>query len=254
MIMNDVATVFTGSDLPILTKTPHGIPTAVSDNGICIFLEALVSISPRADILRRIHVIPGYIQRESRRYDSVRDPTFGANISLDNLEFETRVGALDGEDPDQDEPPEVGNMTPLVGEPGDAGQLVFFYRVATSRDSTIVFPGWVTDIVLKNTGRIFCERARCEKEIDTSVTLRITKRGWKLPTKSSRHPFFYDWKHTRNSEVARIVALATLRLGGLEGIRMRRDECINCCLLACTTWRAYAKENGLPAGKSFHII
>lgn len=81
--LDDLMKIFTGGgvyDLPLNTWDTFKIRTAISQNGICLFIEGLVSLTAGAEKLRWIHVMPGHISRAPRsllqdatprQYDSV---------------------------------------------------------------------------------------------------------------------------------------------------------------------------------------
>lgn len=79
--LNDISVIFDGQSTPFL-DADGSQPTAFSRNGICYFIEALQHLSSKADIVHRVHILPGHIQHGDRRYDTIQDgESWFSNIS-----------------------------------------------------------------------------------------------------------------------------------------------------------------------------
>lgn len=221
------------ADLPAKPRS------AVCASGICVFIEGMISMSTRADLLRRIHVIPGRIGRSNpaslssvpREYDSVLDVIKWPKSTLQSLQIEppsradSVLGESEGEmelESRQELPTQHGNhrldltdlkMTAEVAESGDAGEITFFYRISTADGDIIVPPGKVTMGVLRYTGLIACDRSRCSTGPSDLTKLYTVKAGWHLDDSKADEmdlpmTMCLDWGYVRNSEIGRLAAFA----------------------------------------------
>ncbi|KAM0467924.1 hypothetical protein ACHAP7_011431 [Fusarium lateritium] len=98
-LVEEVLFLFTGASFEGGYHIPTGVHSksriAACGSGICVFIHGMVSISTRADLLRRIHVIPGRIGRKSSRnpdavcrdYDSILDISNWLKPTVDRLRF-----------------------------------------------------------------------------------------------------------------------------------------------------------------------
>lgn len=240
-IMANPICVFTGYELSQSEQESYNWRTAVCENGICVFMEGLVSMTARPELLRRVHIIPGHIARGARVYESIWDVAHTPPPDLQSIDLQP--GAQIVENPSQGAIPEKGDMTALVSEPGGPGQLSFFYRVSIAHKNVIILPGRITASVLKHSGRIPCRRSNCPTVLDAlAPSLFTVTEGWLLsleefPGLISHGNACCNWEYIRTSEVARLAAIALCRAGynGLakEHALMRRDECLPCCTRAC---------------------
>jgi hypothetical protein len=228
--------------------------TAICRSGICVFIEGLTMMTTRADLLRRIHVIPGRIAQLNQRsthaaardYDAVLDianwpvPTLESvntiQISPDptmrlpvrqggNVPVAGQVSAHDENVYDHAWLPQGASITAEVVEPEEVGEIMFYYRVSTAKGDAIIPPGQATVNVLAGTGSVGCDGLRCTGAIrleDTSV-LKV-KAGWAVQRclatemRESRAVCF-DWTGPRMSDVGRLVALGAIQepTSGREG-------------------------------------
>ncbi|KAI5464262.1 hypothetical protein BGZ63DRAFT_401228 [Mariannaea sp. PMI_226] len=240
--------------------------TALCASGICVFIEGMISMSTRADLLRRIHVIPGCIGRLNpgnaisvpREYDSVMDVLKWPNSTMQTLEIirpKPSSPAISTEPVLQQELPALHDDTPLksrtlemtaeVIESGDAGEIIFFYRISTASGEVIVPPGKVTWGVLRKTGLINCDGASCSPRPTDFAKLFTVKTGWSLDEKKADEMELpwdacLDWGHIRYSELGRLAAFAVQYQTEDDEVSDRRrmknrailrtQECTRCCI------------------------
>jgi hypothetical protein len=252
VLVEDVLSFFTGASFEggeslVLAEVKSNSRIAICGSGICVFIHGMVSISTRADLLRRIHVIPGRIGRKDLRnpnavcheYDSVLDianwpepivarPQFvaasnnrpfvptasGQQSSNSSHSADSRPPT--GEALHRSKPnsaPEKLNLTPEVVESGDAGEITFFYRVSTSSGDILLPPGKITTGILESTGLVSCKKSGHCKSCAEPPELFTAKDGWFMDDKEARElnltsPICLQWEHLKNSELGRLAAFA----------------------------------------------
>lgn len=69
--MASVICLFTGHKLSNAEIETYNYRTAVAENGICVYLDCLESMSTKPQLLRKVHVILGHIASGNRVFDSV---------------------------------------------------------------------------------------------------------------------------------------------------------------------------------------
>ena len=236
VVMANIIRIFTGYEhFDTEQMGTYSFRTGIAANGICVYMEALVSMTAKAELVCRFHVIPGQIAQGSKMYDSVWDCSPTPTPRLQNVELREenesnviiRTENLD----------DRLALTPIVVEHGVEGRLTFFYRVSTSTGNIQIPPGRMTAYILRNTGRIPCNgnAAWCPKE-RVRPCLSTTS-GWNFDEAEARLPpgptVCCIWKHAQ-SDVARLVALELLRQKNSDWPNriwavVRRGECLPCC-------------------------
>ncbi|KAI0537150.1 hypothetical protein GGR58DRAFT_527574 [Xylaria digitata] len=225
--------------------------TAISKNGICVFAECLVSMTAQADMLCRIHVMPGRIARPtstspisiSREFDAALDLSSWPRLPpLDNLQTsrvprdEIRLQRLDTF-------PKPLEMTPIVAEPGDRGMLMLYYRISTPQGEIHISPGMMTNLILTQTGLISCPGPHCSSAPPEDEGVLIVEDGWivdqALVEKLGSVSCFL-W-NKRAGDAGRLAALAVHHQKAGDGYRneiiLRQRECFACCVLAAPRLR-----------------
>ncbi|KAJ8131967.1 hypothetical protein O1611_g1654 [Lasiodiplodia mahajangana] len=161
--------------------------TAISKSGICVFAEALVSMTAQSDILCQIHVMPGRIGRPksknlstAREFDAVLDLSLWPKLPpLSNLEVSMVAESPMG--PKQvDKAFGALEMTPIVLEVGDGAMLTLYYCVSTPQGDIHIPPGRMTNLVLRQSGLISCDKVNCPTMPPRGNTVFSVKRGWKV--------------------------------------------------------------------------
>ncbi|KPM34844.1 hypothetical protein AK830_g11727 [Neonectria ditissima] len=239
MLLEEALFLFTGTnsdggasfyhaDLPAKPRS------AICASGVCVFIEGMISMSARADLLRRIHVIPGRIGRLNlensssvpRQYDSILDVINWPQSTLQGLQIEapsradSALGGSEGET-DAESRQELSTqhdsrthdsvdlkMTAEVAESGDAGEITFFYRISSAVGHVIVPPGKVTMGVLRYTGVVACDKTKCFAGSTDLTKLYTVKSGWHLDENKADEMdlpmvMCLDWSNVRNSEIGR---------------------------------------------------
>jgi hypothetical protein len=206
-MLKDILVVFTGLENPN-GISGHGESTtgnrviAVSQNGICVFIEGLVSMSPRANLLRRVHVMPGHIARATPRRPQAIPKIFDCVIDIPKwpaptLECAQVVPAMRPGTPslvstDQSPLDETQHVSATVlpkmvmeGEVSEAGEaenaIIFYYRISAPTGEIIIPPGRITITILANTGIVGCDKSKCAAELFPDHTLLKVERGWAFP-------------------------------------------------------------------------
>jgi hypothetical protein len=257
-MLEDVLLLFTGYNSGGVGSAYHdGLPTkprtAICGSGICVFIEGIVSMTTQAELLRKIHVMPGRIAHcrpgrlnsVPRDYDAVLDIVNWPNSSLDPVQIdtitsltdvapegtETRESALSQSQlaptnqmnrEDEDTQHTELSITAEVVEPEDAGEITFFYRISTPIGEVIVPPGEVTMAVLASTGIVACDGFRCSKKPPETVKLLGIKSGWSLSGSDADKldlpmTSCCDWACLGRSEVRRLAAMGSQQQQAIHG-------------------------------------
>ncbi|CAJ0553223.1 Ff.00g117350.m01.CDS01 [Fusarium sp. VM40] len=238
LLVEEVLILFTGTSFGggkslVLANKDSTSRLAVCGSGICVFVHGMVSISTRADLLRRIHVIPGRIGRKTlsnpdavcREYDSVLEIANWPEPTVDRLQV---VPASDGR-PSTPTPsgqqsrntshstgskqpsgeilhqpkPNRGlknlKLTPEVLEFGDAGEITFFYRISTSSGDILIPPGKVTTGILESTGLVSCKKSGDCRDCVNPPKLFTVESGWFMADEQAGKPDLPHWICVRHT-------------------------------------------------------
>lgn len=215
-------------------------------------------LSSKADIVRRVHVLPGHIQHGDRRYDTIQDgESWFSNIpDAESQPWDSLIFP---------EPLATGNMEvkAMILERDKGLTLRFYYQVTSEEFTAMLQPGRSTRKVLAGTRSLTCLRnANCPQQLSgRCVAIRS---GWrpqpeqtqqsssqmpmrdrmpreKAPATSSSSSMIHIWSF--DTDIARLVALETHKrqqsvyserhrehewVG--RGSYLRRDECLACCI------------------------
>lgn len=224
-LIADVQCLFTGCT-PYSEKGCSSFQTASCFNGICCYIEALNGLSSSAAALRRIHVLPGRIQKGNRGYDAICD--FGHTLELPlpkatlsaksiTLPAGTRVDNID--------------IKALVRETATGSELQFSYEAEFQGTLARILPGDFTQRVLRRTGLITCSKRTCEEHLVFPCS--VIQEGWgEIPYTMSREEqptkcFIWPFGAT---DFGRCVAIAVAKVE--EVIYIRKGECLPCCTKA----------------------
>lgn len=257
-MLEEILFLFTGSnsvggDSFYHVDLPSKPRIAVCDSGICVFIQGMLSISTRADLLRRIHVINGRIGRSMpgnpdspcREYDSVSDIVNWPKPTLQQLHVLPTSFHRSSSSVVPDEPSglEKLEMAAEVVESGDAGEVTFFYRLSTPSGNMLIPPGKVTMGILENTGLIPCNKSGCPTSAGPHDIFTVAK-GWVMDDDEADRldlpmTICLDWEHVRNSEIGQLAAFSVQNQTGDHLRRqheqlpnktiVRRGECLPCC-------------------------
>jgi hypothetical protein len=239
VVMTNAICLFTGYELSLTELETYNFRTAVAENGVCVYMECLESMTPRPELLRRIHVIPGHIGRGTRMFDSIWDCAPTQVPSLQRVVIQRAVE----EQQIAVEPylPNSLTMTALVDEPSGPGQLSLYYRISTPQEQVLLQPGAVSSCVLQRSGLVLCSKSNCGSGFEANTY--FVQSGWRFDTRTLDELPNYNynwtlgkgafiWKHI-SLNVARLLAIALLRQShfdfrAISHIFLRQDECLPC--------------------------
>jgi hypothetical protein len=223
-LMADVQCLFTGFRPTEDEIRRDNFRTAFSYNGICCYLEVLRGLSTNAAALRRIHVLPGHIQRGDREYTAVWDCAPAPQSQLPKATLGIKSVTV---------PDELRNdridIKALVTEVSGGGQLIFYYQAMFQGVQLRIRPGMLTMRVLEHSGLITCDKRTCNREL--IFPCRVIRDGWDIeehmetltqPTDCLIWPFQED-------DIGRCVAIETVPTNGFY---IRQGECLPCCTKA----------------------
>ena len=221
-LMANVQCLFSGHRPTQEEVNRNNYRTAFSNNGICYSLEGLHSLNSNAAVLRRIHVLPGRIQRGDREYTTVWDcaPAPQSQLPKATLGVKTVTHPSETRDDGID-------IKALVTEVSGGGQLIFYYQ-ALLQDGRVVRirPGMLTQRVLERSGLVACDKLTCNK--DLVFPCRFICEGWDIgehrttpgqPAECLIWPFQED-------DIGRCVAI---EIAWGRSAYIRQGECLGCC-------------------------
>ena len=231
---------------------------AFSRSGICMYIQGLRGISCRAELMRRVFVIPGHMQHGTRCYDRVLDGVGSQGQSASKVEqishqsSETMSKKALRRD---DKIP----LTAHIVEPFSGDDALFYYEAALPSGFFHIQPGLFTEQVLMSSGLLYCTPALHDRGIPP-IPHSIVKQGWRVDSDLAQTLSYRLglacclWNYT--DEVARCVALECQRkenysrvdpetrlslnrgqenLGRLvpqlrKAIFIRDQQCVACCI------------------------
>lgn len=186
-ILDQVSQLFIGKEHPIefddeqrmIRTRPHC--TALSRDGICIWLHALRSANADPSSMCTIHVVPGQISYKARPYDSVwdlyRPIEKRGGPEMPEAEFATL--GVSKNLPTQVSMSRLG-LQAVITERGTERTIGFAFQVKGRSDLGCLQPGILTEALLVSTGLFPCSKTPdCSNELPVSSYLR--KSGWSFP-------------------------------------------------------------------------
>ena len=222
-----------------MSFTDPNICTALSRRGICCFIEALRKLSPRAETVCKVHVLPGHIQYRDRRYDFVHDAEVLAKTSW---RFRlTRDGATltTLQQPSTDVPDLMHSSTlkdvqALATERSSGASISFVYKISLRGYPIYICPGKLTQLVLRDSGLIACDSRGCSSSLAFPCT--VVDDGWTVRRDNPGLHYLSGFAcciWTYDDDLARCVAVASNAMLGSENTGshvfiLRRHECLPC--------------------------
>ena len=267
-LMGDVECVFTGHLPTWIELESKNFRTAYSRSGICIYLEALGSLTSDAALLRRIHVIPGHIAWHDRIFQSVWDcAPSRASPSVDQITFERDVEIT----PIFQAKPEAIQVKTLVSEitSGEGESLACYCKASLDHGDVLLRPGFITQYILRHSGLLSCKRREGQKMCEDKLAFKCTAitNGWGLqgglPAKLSYPIDIACCIWTYYDDVARCIIIeleSTRAFSQEEGpetkriIFVRRKECIPCCTHSVREAGGRALQDGAYSKVLAHLI
>ncbi|MCJ1311549.1 hypothetical protein MMC25_005222 [Agyrium rufum] len=229
--MAEVICLFTGYGLTEGDLQDH-LPTAVTENGICVYMDCLEVMTTRPELSRRIHLIPGHIAKGNRAFDSIWDGPAPQDPYLETVDLELAAEGV--QLPNAIYPSPELQISAIVDEPSGPGRLYFHYRISTNTSRVLIRPGAMTRRILWESGKIVCSKSNCDKFL--AFTPFLVRSGWDVDNNSTLDEAFKHsktivlyWKHTR-SDLARLLAIHKQMEKRNTIIIVRRDECLPCAI------------------------
>ena len=236
-LFQDVMQVFTGSEpreefgLRLRMSGPQC--TAVTDNGLCLWLDALRDLSMDPASIATIHVAPGHISYKDWKYPSIWDlsnVTEHFYNSLTPADFGEVPTTTFNKESEQAHNP----LHFLVEERAESRTIRLVYRLSQAPFERTLQPGILTEEILKATARVPCPRGpTCSDNIVMPCWQR--RSGWddRDPTKTHQAaPYLWH----ASSPLSKLLAIEGCRtLAWYEdnpfnsaALLLRSHQCIAC--------------------------
>ena len=225
-LIADVQCLFTGCTRYSEKESGYPYRTASSFNGICCYIEALHGLSSNAAVLRRIHVLPGRIQKGDREYNEMKDFVHQLQHPLPKATLGTKSITLPAEFREDNI-----KIKALVREDASGSGLQFSYEAAFQGTLARIHPGIFTQRLLRRSGLVACRKRDCGENLVFPCS--VIKEGWGgLPYTLSREEQSTKcliWPF-RETHFGRCVAIGTATID--EVLYVRKGECLPCCTKA----------------------
>ncbi|MCJ1433583.1 hypothetical protein MMC27_002946 [Xylographa pallens] len=227
------------------------VPTAISMNGICCYDDILRSLSSDAKTFSMVHVIPGCISYQDRRYDSIRDPRVnhpyfkddgtGSQIRPEDFHKITAV-QLDV------------SFDACVTELSTGQDLQFFYRLSATCGTIILPPRRFAKQLLYHRRKIFCDGISCGEKLALPCTVMSSFGSMNLDRSElvfTRHGFGGNagciWPCSDDKARCMILAYHLFRGPKVDPecddeVVLRDGECLPCC--TASYFKKMSKEQG----------
>jgi hypothetical protein len=216
--LRDTISIFTGRPPP---PVKENLQSALSDAGMCVFLDILADVSCHCETLGRYTVIPGKILMAGRSYDSLEDMhEFEARRERNSPLTPTHVGS----DPTNLRPTLVADYesVSLVARISIDSLKVCLLVKRRSSESIMLGPGRLTEELLRTTGLVPCTHVWSH---DFAVS------GEQFPEDECvRNVDLGDGKivlEFDGSPLSKMVALSASMSSNY--VILRHRECLNCC-------------------------
>lgn len=203
------------------------VRTAHVRQGVCYYLECLQSVTSQAEMMRMVHILPGYIHMGDRRFSSIYDPSVTHQPSPTaqwNVVQKHDSTAMVEERRYGNTKVEAFGLEKSVEH-----ELIVFYQVS--------IPGRLTYEILKGTGLVTCDQIHCDRRL--AFPCCLVQRGWQAADFNRRRTgieseyqcFIWPW----TSDLA-CCAVVELTWGEwTSGLILRRRECVSCCTASIVT-------------------
>ncbi|MCJ1245671.1 hypothetical protein MMC30_002875 [Trapelia coarctata] len=224
-----------------ILNSVHMTYTALSERGVCCYVDSLRSLTCQAELVRMVHILPGHISHKGRQYMAVRDfqhtrdkpiPDFAqvtpASVAIreDNLALlENQIVRIEI----------LANAQDLMEK-----AICCSYKIYTPTASFNLHPGLLMMQILIRSGQIPCGNGpQCRKQL--ALPCSIVQSGWQLnPNKTQNLEYSLRvacciWPS--GDDMARCIALQAHIIdktgpGQRYTAFVRRRECLPCCTLA----------------------
>lgn len=236
--LSTASALFQGSDHSqgLVTFGAFRTCTAISQRGVCCFIDALGSLSCQADTLCRIHVFAGHIQYKNRPYEFVYDGNIPWKEAWTGAElYPARIEVSLDSIPDAiNTEPDITKIQALATEAFSGSSIACYYRVSTSKSSVLISPGEMTKRLLDRSGLIICDGRSCPRRL--AFPCSVVRGGWQVAADDQSNLSFSSrlgcclW--TYKDETARcLVMMSHDRLfeRTQHFVYLRRQECLPCC-------------------------
>ena len=161
LLLQEVAQVFIGRNY--VDGVNNSRVSAISQSGICIYMESLQSVRCHPNLLRKLHILPGHIERGSRIYSELLDPQGGETPEKVKCPFTVSKQATQA----RTTLPEKPFLKALVTE-NSIGGASFCYGVSLVEDAPsigIIKPVEFAWLMLYGMGRIVCDKNSCKEDL-----------------------------------------------------------------------------------------
>ena len=206
------------------------VRTAHVQQGVCYYLDCLRSMTSQAEMMRMVHILPGYIHMGDRHFSSIFDipntnnsrrPTTAQWDVVEEYDSTTMVAKA-----------RCGNIkVEAFGlEKSMEHELVVFYQVSIPGEPTFKLrPGRLTYTVLKRTGIATCDQIHCDRRL--AFPCGLVHRGWQgitSPIDKTLTGLKSEYQCFIWPQISDLARCAVMELtSGL--FVLRRRECVSCC-------------------------
>ena len=218
--------------------------TAVSEIGVCCYVDVLRSLTSQAELVRLVHILPGHISHKGRQYMAVRDFKHDRDKHIPEFAQVTPASTTIEED----------NLTPLGNQilrieilaraqNTLENAICCAYKIYTPTASFNLHPGLLMMQILYSSGLIPCSNGpACNKQL--ALPCSVVQSSWQMNLDETPNVQFLlriaccIWPPV--DDLVRCIALqaqlpevAHVIASALEHtVFIRRRECLPCCTLA----------------------
>ncbi|KEF56496.1 uncharacterized protein A1O9_08077 [Exophiala aquamarina CBS 119918] len=184
--------------------------TAVSTGGLCLYLDMLRELSLDRNLVGRVHVVPGKIERNGKPFDFVSDREYHPNGHYTGL---------------TDEVPDFTEISMLAQE--HVRSLRVSYKLEDKKGAAVhIDPGKLADEACLAQGLVYCRNRQCKEVISFAHSAEkvecVSVHGKAVTV-------------ARGDERFRCVLLSletNQRLESTAHCVLRMNECLQCCFRA----------------------
>ena len=198
---------------------------AFAHSGVCIYIQALRGISCKAELMRRVHVLPGHIQHGTRYYDRILDGSKSSGNDINRLD-PVSYHVSDSTFHKPVLPFSNIGLKALVNEPLSGNDAIFYYKVTLPNGVIHLQPGGITEQVLTSSGTLYCD-PKYHNGDSLSHPSAVVVSGWRLDERIVQNlPYRFGiayclWMHT--DDVLQCVVLECLRNRPREAIQSAEE-------------------------------
>ncbi|KAI9706332.1 MAG: hypothetical protein M1820_004908 [Bogoriella megaspora] len=148
--------IYSGAHRDTVVKGRKECISATASQGLCFFLDSLCDMVDSPESLSRVHVVPGCIELDQRKFMEVRDSGFeGPRYKADNACVASTLPA--------ERPPQFTDVKVEAIATEAENFVTFSYKITSKKGTTFIPAAALATAASRAQGCVPCDAAKCPK-------------------------------------------------------------------------------------------